>query len=349
MSSDVILEARDLKKYFKGEGSVLDYVLRRRTSTINAVDGVSMVLPENYSIGIIGESGSGKSVLLRTLAGLHTPTSGEVRFEGRPVSEFDRTQRRQFRKNVQLVFQNPFESLDPKMTVKQTLYEPLKVHGLGDREERVHDVLEQVELAPVEKYLTRYPKHLSGGEKQRVSIARALVLEPSVLLADEPVSMLDVSTQVAILDLLADLSETLGLSMVYVSHDLSTVPYICDEINVMYSGRIVESAPTEVLLSDPKHPYSRALMDAVPIPDPHVDRARTKIGGAVQDPVDVGEGCRFRDRCPERMDICEVTPRSVDPTGDGSREVACHLHYDHDVAESAEVAGSAEVEAGDGS
>ena len=320
------LEVLNLKKYFSQSTSLLDTILRRRSNDIQAVDNVSLTLHENDSTGVIGESGCGKTTLLMTLMGLYDPTDGEILFKGRDVSEFDKKEWKEFRSNVQIIFQDPFNSLDPKYTVREALAEPLRIHKMGDRDERIRRVLDQVQLNPVEKYIDRLPKQLSGGEKQRVSIARALIVEPDVILADEPVSMLDVSTQAAVLNLLSDLIDDLGVSMLYISHDLSTVSYICQQINVMYLGRVVESAPTMELLENPKHPYSKALINAIPIPDPHHDRVRTEMEGAPRDPIDLGVGCRFRDRCPDRMEVCGRTPASVDVDG---CSVSCHLYYDH--------------------
>jgi len=323
-----LLEIDNLTKYFAQNSGFIDNLLGREPELVQAVDGISLTLSSDESQGVIGESGCGKTTLLQTLMGLHEPTSGEIRFRGRDVSEFDKTDWKEFRKNVQIIFQDPFNSLDPKLTIREWLYEPLKIHDIEEMEERVIDTLNRVELQPPEQYLDRFPRQLSGGELQRVSIARALILDPKIILADEPVSMLDVSTQAAILNLLADLIENLGVSIIYISHDLSTVAYVCDRINVMYMGRIVESAPTEPLLRDPKHPYSQALTNAVPTPDPNYHRERTQLEGAVQNPVNIGKGCRFRDRCPERMDVCESTPAFLEDEEDWS--VACHLYYDHD-------------------
>jgi peptide/nickel transport system ATP-binding protein len=326
-----VLEVSNLKKYFNQNVSLMDTILRRHSEKIQAVDDVSLSLRENDSIGVIGESGCGKTTLLRTLMKLYEPTGGEIKFHGRNVSEFDRTERKEFRRNVQIIFQDPFNSLDPKMTVEESLLEPLNVHGFDDKDSRLRKACEQVELRPPEKYLDRLPKQLSGGEKQRVSIARALVLEPDVILADEPVSMLDVSTQAAVLQLLSDLIDNLGVAMLYISHDLSTVSYICKQINVMYLGRIIETGPTKEILQNPKHPYTQALVNAIPIPDPNHERERTEMEGAPRDPIGLGTGCRFADRCPEAMDICEnITPEFV-PVGkdDISHRSACHLYYNH--------------------
>ena len=325
--TEPVLRLENLQKYF-AEESLKDRLLGRETQPVKAVDGVTIDLEKNQSIGVIGESGCGKTTLLRTLMGLYTPTGGEMYYEGDPTSEFSKAEWQKYRRNVQIIFQDPFNSLDPKFRVRDTLKEPLQVHGLDNHEERMHEVLEEVQLNPPEQYIDRLPKQLSGGEKQRVSIARALILEPDIILADEPVSMLDVSTQASILTLLSDLMEERGLSMFYISHDLSTVSYICDEINVMYLGRIVERSPTKKVLHDPKHPYSKALIDAIPVPDPHYDRERTKIEGAALDPIDMGDGCRFRDRCPDRMEICEKKPRFVEV--DDETIASCHLYSDHE-------------------
>ncbi|WP_255197436.1 ABC transporter ATP-binding protein [Halorarius litoreus] len=324
--AEPLLEVRNLEKYFDQSQGILDTVLGRKPETVKAVDDVTFTLHENESKGVIGESGCGKTTLLMVLLGLMNGTGGSVTFKGRDISTFDKRDWKQFRREVQVIFQNPFDSLDPKMSVRETLTIPLDVHGIENKEERVYETLEQVELRPPERYIDRFPDQLSGGEKQRVAIARALVLRPDVILADEPVSMLDVSTQAVILKLLARLKEEMNLSIIYISHDLSTVSYICDDINVMYLGRIVETAPTMDILEDPKHPYSKALINAIPIPDPNHDRERTTLEGSTPDPIGLGEGCRFRDRCPERMDICEKTPAFIEHEG---HHVSCHLYYDH--------------------
>lgn len=334
MTSDPLLEIDGLEKHFSQNTSILASLFGG-ADKIQAVDDVSFSLGEEEVVGIIGESGCGKTTLLKTLIGLHDPTGGEIRFKGTALSSFDSADWKEFRRNVQIIFQDPFNSLDPKMSVRETLLEPLKIHNLEATNDRVLEVLEQVELNPAEEYLHRIPQQLSGGEKQRVSIARALMVDPDVLLADEPVSMLDVSTQASVLNLLSDLTNELGVSMVYISHDLSTVGQVCDLIKVMYLGRVVESADTSTLLKNPKHPYTQALISAVPIPDPHHERERTKIEGSTTDPINLGSGCRFRDRCPERMDICDETPAFVDT--DNGTQVACHLYYDHDEQTSSEI------------
>jgi len=323
-----VFEVENLEKYFTQNDGIIDTLLRRDTKDVQAVDNVSFSVEKNESVAIIGESGCGKSTLLRTLMGLHEPTGGDIIYRGKRMSEFEKKDWKEYRRKVQMIFQDPFNSLDPKLTIEETLKEPLRIHNIDDKDQRVHDVLRQVELDPPEAYINRLPRNLSGGQKQRVAIARALVLEPDVLLADEPVSMLDVSTQAAVLTMLEDLIDNLGVSMIYISHDLSTVSYIAQRVKVMYLGRMVESAPTAKILSEPQHPYTKEMISAIPVPDPSHNRPRTSMSGAPQDPIDLGEGCRFRDRCPDRMDICGKTPKEVNI--DQDHMATCHLYYDHD-------------------
>lgn len=327
-----LFELEDLAVHFDQSSNIIEGILntlRGNRSKVKAVDGVDITLRPNEVQGVIGESGCGKSTLLKTMVGLQDPTDGEMFFEGRPLSKFGKKDWRAFRRDVQMIFQDPFNSLDPKYRVSDVLSEQLHIHGLEDTTARKRDILRQVELKPPDSYLNKYPDELSGGEKQRVSIARALIVDPKVLLADEPVSMLDVSTQASILRLLSEIVSGNDMGMMYISHDISTVSYVCDYINVMYLGRLVEKAPTESVLQDPKHPYTRALVQAVPIPDPHTDRARVAIEGEIPDPLNVPTGCRFKDRCPERMDVCDQMPQSI-PIEGGDRQVACHL-YDESV------------------
>jgi peptide/nickel transport system ATP-binding protein len=322
------LEIVNLKKHFGQRTGIFDNIFGRNPDPIRAVDGVSIELQKNQVQGVIGESGCGKTTLLKTIAGLHPFTDGEIIYGGEPISEYDSPEWKTYRKNVQIIWQDPYNSLNPKMKVWDTLVEPLEIHNIENKRERVHNVLEQVELHPPSRYLDRYPAGLSGGEKQRVAIARGLILEPEIILADEPVSMLDVSTQAAILKLLQSLIDDYDVSMLYISHDLSTVGYVCDTINVMYLGRIIETGPTENILTDPKHPYTRELINAVPRPNPHSQRNRTQLKGSTPSPEDITMGCRFKDRCPERMEICDVTPDTV--SVGTNRTAACHLYYDHE-------------------
>lgn len=333
-----VMELRNLEKHFDQTTNILERIKSRlsggSTSKIRAVDGVDLTLHQNQVHGVIGESGCGKSTLLLTLIGGHQPSSGELIYKGTPISEFTRQDWKTFRQEVQIIFQDPYNTINPHFTVRETLKEPLRIHNLPMSEDRILEVLDQVQLQPAEEYIDRKESELSGGEKQRVAIARALIVEPEVILADEPVSMLDVSTQASILRLLNDLTDRYDASMIYVSHDLSTVSYICDHVNVMYLGRLVETGPTKRIIEDPKHPYTQALIRAIPIPDPHHGREWTEIKGAAGDAQALPSGCRFKDRCPERMDICDEAPRLVN-VEDEDHAAACHLYYDH-----AEVAGS---------
>jgi len=325
--TEPLITTAQLTKSFNTGTSLMNRLLGRDEEPLRAVDNVSLSLEENEVKGVIGESGCGKTTLLRTIAGLYDPTEGSINYKGTDLADLSKQELESYRKNISLIFQEPYNSLNPKFTVAQAVREPLKIHGIGDRERRVREALEQANLSPPERYLNKRPDQLSGGERQRVAIARAIVSEPEVILADEPVSMLDVSIQASILRLLGRLSDEIGISILYISHDLSTVSYLCQEINVMYLGRIVETAPTAELIESPKHPYTQELLKAIPVPNPNIDRERTQIE-AVPDPDQrmLSGGCRFRDRCPERMDICEERP----PTEqlDGGREVACHLYPD---------------------
>lgn len=330
-----VLELRSMEKHFDTTSGLIETIRNRlagdEPSLVRAVDDVDLTLEENQVQGVIGESGCGKTTLLRTIIGLYDPSGGDLRFQGRPTSEFSDAEWKEFRRRVRIVFQDPFNSLDPKFSVRRALAEPLEIHDIDYDRSDIEEMLERVGLTPASQYIQQFPSQLSGGEKQRVAIARALITEPDVVLADEPASMLDVSTQAEILNLLNELTDEFGVSMVYISHDLSTVSYICDRINVMYLGRIVEKAPTREVLSNPKHPYTRALINSIPIPDPHYERERATVGGEPGDPIDMPEGCRFKNRCPERMDVCDNMPLDVAPDGE-DHTVACHLYYDHESA-----------------
>lgn len=350
--SEPVLRLDNVQKYFDSSESITDSLkesfLGVPIPKVRAVDGIDIDLGRKEVHGIIGESGCGKSTLIETLMGLYTPSGGEIYYDGNPMSEFTRADWKDYRRNVQIIFQDPFNSMDPKFTVRETLLEPLLVHDIGDREDRIMEALDKVELNPPEDYVDRRSHQLSGGEKQRVSIARALVLDPEIILADEPVSMLDVSIQASILKLLQKLVENEDLSMIYISHDLSTVSYICDKVNVMYLGRLVERAATMEILDDPKHPYTEALIQAIPIPDPHAERERTQMTDNPSDPINLPEGCRFKVRCPERMDICDTMPLDVVQEADSTdaRQVACHLYYDHEDHEAEATDGSRVVAPG---
>jgi len=306
MSAQPILQVRDLHKHFLAQGGG---VLRRVDRLVHAVDGVSFELGRGEVLGLVGESGCGKSTLALTLLGLETATQGEIVFEGQPVTRLSASGLKAMRRHMQMVFQDPYESLNPLMTVGEIVAEPLRVHGLGrlkaERDQRVRKALEDAGLKPAEAFLPRYPHELSGGQRQRVVIAGALVLEPTVLLADEPVSMLDVSIRAEILNLLAELRQTRGISILFITHDLATAAHFTDRVAVMYLGRIVEMGPTLQVLASPAHPYTRALLSVIPVPNPRQRKERIILQGDPPNPIDLPPGCRFHPRCPLAQDICK--------------------------------------------
>lgn len=290
-----LLGAENLTKHYP----VTEGFLRRKVGRVRAVDGVSFELRRGEALGLVGESGCGKSTLARTLLRLEAPTSGTVRFEGTDVAEFDRAELRRFRRRAQVVFQDPDGSLDPRMSVGESVAEPLAVQGVRDRQTRrsvAADLLERVGLSAADA--ERYPRELSGGQKQRVSLARALSVNPDLLVADEPTASLDASVRAEILSLLERLRAELGLSLLLVSHDLSVVRRTCDRVTVMYLGELVETGSTEDLFDDPRHPYTRALLGSIPPADPRRRGEMVGLGGDVPDPADPPKGCRFHTRCP---------------------------------------------------
>ena len=291
-----LLSVRDLTKHYP----ITEGVLRREVGRVRAVDGISFDLRAGETLGLVGESGCGKSTAAATLLRLSEPTGGEVLFDGRDVGEFSPTEMKRFRRETGMLFQDPSSSLDPRMTAGESVGEPLRIHGMADRERRrrvVADLLERVGLSA--DALDRYPHELSGGQQQRVALARALVVNPRLLVADEPVSALDVSVQAEILDLLRSIQDDLGLATLFISHDLSVVREVCDRVAVMYLGRIVELAPTDALFADPEHPYTRALLASIPRLDPRRRGRAAELSGDVPDPADPPAGCRFHTRCPE--------------------------------------------------
>jgi oligopeptide transport system ATP-binding protein len=313
---DVILEVRDLVKHFPVGGGLFG----GPQAVVRAVDGVSFTIRKGETLGLVGESGCGKTTTGRCILQLERPTSGSVIFEGRDLTTIDPSELRKVRRKVQVIFQDPYSSLNPRMTVGQIIAEPMAVHGLvpdaGKRHARVRELLGRVGLLPA--HVRRYPHELSGGQRQRVGIARALAMEPSLIVCDEPVSALDVSIQAQIINLLEDLQAELGLTYLFVAHDLAVVRHISDRVAVMYLGRIVELAPRKELYDEPLHPYTRALLSAVPIPDPELEMLREHIvlKGEVPSSLRPPPGCVFHPRCPIAIDRCsmDVPPlREVKP------------------------------------
>jgi oligopeptide transport system ATP-binding protein len=320
-----LVDIRDLRVEFTSEKQ---FASARKPEVIRAVDGVCFDIRKGEVLGLVGESGCGKSTICRAILQLIPAAGGEIIFDGKNLSEMDDREIRRTRRRMQMIFQDPYASLNPSMTVYQTIAELLKIHHLADgrtRRERVRQMLRVVELDP--GLLDRYPHEFSGGQRQRISIARALVVNPEFLVADEPVSSLDVSVQAQIINLLQELQSSFDLTYLFISHDLSVVRHISNRIAIMYLGKVVELAPTGVLFGNPLHPYTRALLSAVPIPDPEVEvnRKRIILTGEVPSPFDVPSGCRFNTRCWKRMDVCfRVEPAMEEIEKD--HYAACHLH-----------------------
>jgi len=316
-----LLEVSDLAKHYEVKSGL---IFGRRIGVVRAVDGISFTLQHGETLALVGESGCGKSTTARLVLRLIDPTAGTVGFEGTDITRLDGEALRTLRRRMQIVFQDPFASLNPRMRVGEILEEPLIVHGIGDhaaRQARVEDLLQLVGLASY--HASRYPHEFSGGQRQRIGIARALAVEPALVVCDEPVSALDVSIQAQVVNLLKDLQTRLGLSYLFIAHDLAVVKHVADRVAVMYLGQIVEIAPKDALFADPRHPYTRTLLAAIPRPDPHRDRHRSVAGGDVPSPMNPPSGCRFHTRCPFVIDRCREEMPALAPWRDGHL-TACH-------------------------
>ena len=324
---DALLRLCDLQVWFpvRGRGQ-----LRRGVGAVKAVDGVNLEIHRGETLGLVGESGCGKSTLGLALLRLVEPTGGRIIFDGVEVNALDRSGLRKLRRRMAMIFQDPQASLNPRRTVEETVAEPLDIHGLhAGREQRRNRVGELLELVGLSAELrARYPHELSGGQRQRVGIARALACEPDLIVADEAISSLDVSIQAQVMNLLAGLQDQLGLTYLFIAHDVAAVQHLSDRIAVMYLGRIVEVAPWDILIDEPRHPYTRALLSAVPVTDPARERRRKRIllSGDVPSPLDPPSGCNFRTRCPDVFEACPVVDPDLQPVGDGNHVAACHLY-----------------------
>ena len=320
--AEALLRVRHLKKYFPIRGGLFS----REVARVHAVDDVSFDIQPGETLGLVGESGCGKSTTGRTILRLVEPTAGEVWFKDRNVTTLDKRALRQIRKEMQIIFQDPYASLNPRMTVRSIIGEALVIHKLArnrrEREERVVQLLETVGLAA--EHLRRYPHEFSGGQRQRIGIARALAVSPKLIVADEPVSALDVSIQAQIINLLEELQQKFGLTYLFIAHDLSVVEHISTRVAVMYLGKIVEIAPAKELYTNPKHPYTEALLSAVPIPDPTMKRRRILLEGDVPSPIRPPSGCRFHTRCPIRVPSCSENDQVLKEVAPG-HWVACQV------------------------
>ncbi|GAM15979.1 ABC transporter ATP-binding protein [Mesobacillus selenatarsenatis] len=320
--TEVLLKVDGLKKYFPITGGIFG----KQTGAVKAVDDISFWVNKGETLGLVGESGCGKSTTGRMLMRLIDPTEGQVVFEGRDLVTLSDNDMRKARKDMQMVFQDPFASLNPRHTVEKILEEPLIVHGIGTKKERQQMVKEMLEVVGLSSYhAKRYPHQFSGGQRQRIGIARALMTRPKLIIADEPVSALDVSIQSQVLNLLEDLQKEFQLTYIFIAHDLGVVRHISDRVGVMYLGRLVEITEADKLYEKPLHPYTRALLSAVPIPDPDVKRDQELLTGDIPSPANPPQGCAFHTRCKECMDICK-TDRPVLKEIEPGHFAACHLY-----------------------
>jgi peptide/nickel transport system ATP-binding protein len=308
MTEEEFIRVENLKKHFPVRTSILASLRARKTPMVKAVDGINFTIARGSIFGIVGESGSGKTTAGRVVLRLVEPTAGSVYLNGEDIFKADKEEMKKLRREMQLIFQDPFESLNPRMTIYEAVVEPLEIHKIGksneERRKLVSEALEEVQLISPEDFLFRFPHELSGGQRQRVAIARALILRPKFIVADEPVSMLDVSIRTEVLNLMLDLQERFGLTYLFITHDLAIARYMSSRVGVMYLGKIIEMGDVRDVLDDPDHPYTQALMSAVPVPDAEKKRGDLPIRGETPQPINLSPGCRFNPRCPYAFDRC---------------------------------------------
>jgi len=323
----LLVEVTNLTKYFPVQTSFLESMLSRKKDYVRAVDGVSFAIKPGEIFGLVGESGSGKTTTGRLLVRLTEPTSGEVTFDGESVARLSSAQLRHFRRRAQIIFQDPTAALNPRMSIGQAIKSALDIHVIGSSTERRQAtlrMLERVGLAPVEVFYDKYPHQISGGQRQRVVIGRAMVLNPQFVVADEPIAMVDVSIRAQILDLMLSLKKEFGLTYVFITHDLATANYFCDRIAIMYLGKIAEVGLRDEVFKSPKHPYTVALMSAIPVPDPKHKAQKQIPRGEIPSPINPPSGCRFHPRCPYAFDRCSKEEPKMTKLSD-THYVACHL------------------------
>ena len=320
----MLVKAKDLKKHY----TISKGLFSNEKRVVHALDGVDIEIREHETVGLVGESGCGKSTVGRLLIGLIKPTSGTVQFVGSDIFELGKDELIRVRKDMQIIFQDPYASLNPRKTVRQILSRPFIVHdrAQGDMESTILSLLEEVGISPAHRYIDRYPHEFSGGQKQRIAIARALALQPRFVVADEPVSSLDISIRAQILNLMKGLGDKFGTTFLFISHDLGVVRSFCDKVMVMYLGKIVESTDVETLFTSPLHPYTKALLSATPVPNPRSTRSSKRIilSGDVPSPANIPVGCRFNTRCPYAFDKCREEEPILKRKGESG--VACHLY-----------------------
>ena len=323
MSDQPLVQVRDLVKQFPVKGGLL----QRQVATVNAVAGVDLDIRRGETIGLVGESGCGKTTLGRLLIRLLEPTSGSIVFDGDDITHVKGRHLKAYRRRMQIIFQDPYSSLDPRAQVGESIAEGLRLHGMGDRDERRERVMDMLELVGLSRgHVGRYPHEFSGGQRQRIGLARALVLQPDFVVADEPVSALDVSVQAQVLNLLRELQSELGLTLLFVAHNLAVVEHISDRVAVMYLGRVVEFTDRDSLYRQPLHPYTEALLSAIPVPDPDRPRNRQILQGEIPSPINPPPGCHFHRRCPIAQDgLCDVEVPELRANADSDHLAACHL------------------------